>query len=66
MIKSEKNKEIFEHWKYIVNAVFSAEHNLYDTLMPKIKTKEITPDEYVEAIVEEILSMTDENEINEN
>lgn len=66
MVKSEKNKEIFERWRYIVNAVFAAEHNLYDKLKQKVESKEITPDEYVEAIVDEILRTTDENEINEN
>lgn len=64
MVRSEKNREIFERWRYIVNVVFAAEHKLYDILYKKVETKEITPDEYVYAIVDEILSMTDESEIN--
>lgn len=64
MVRSEKNKEMFERWKYIVNAVFAAEHKLYDILYQKVEAREITPDEYVDAIVDEILSMTDESEIN--
>ena len=64
MVRSENNKEIFERWRYIVNAVFAAEHKLYDILYKKVEAREITPDEYVDAIVDEILSMTNENEIN--
>lgn len=58
MVRSEKNKEIYERWRYIVNAVFAAEHKLYDILYKKVEAREITPDEYVDAIVDEILSMT--------
>ena len=64
MVRSEKNREIFERWRYIVNTVFAAEHKLYDILYKKVEAREITPDEYVDAIVDEILSMTDESEIN--
>ena len=64
MVRSEKNKELFDHWRHIVNAVFTAEYRLYDILHQKVETKEITPDEYVDAIVDEILSMTNESEIN--
>ena len=64
MVRSEENKELFDHWRHIVNAVFTAEHKLYGILYQKVKSKEITPDEYVDAIVSEILGMTDENEIN--
>ena len=56
MVRSEKNKELFDHWFDIVNCVFTAEHNISDTIIPKVKNKEITPQEYIESVVDEILS----------
>lgn len=61
----EDNPSYFFHVCDVINAVFRAEHNTIEKLDIKnrLKNKEITPDEYVEFIAEELIRPTDPSEV---
>lgn len=60
----QDNPEYFDHICLVVEAVFAAENKLVrDGLGNKLKSGEITPMEYIEAVAEEMISRTDKSEI---
>lgn len=61
----EDNPEYFAHVCGVIKAVFMAEQeceNKYG-ISKKVKTGEITADQYVEFVAEELIGPTDKNEI---
>lgn len=60
------NPEYFEHVCEVIKAVFVAEdmcekkHNIKE----RVKSHDITPQQYVEYIADELVSKTDPNELN--
>ena len=59
----EDNPEYFDHICLVVEAVFAAENKLVrDGLGKKLKSCEITPREYIEAVAEELISRTPIND----
>lgn len=65
------NKEIIEHWKTIINAVFRAEDAIKGAWIERLnqtrnadnETKQKIADGYITAIAEEILSKTKQTEV---
>lgn len=59
----EDNPEYFDHICLVIEAVFAAENKLVrDGLGNKLKSGEITPIEYNEAVAEELISRTPIND----
>lgn len=61
----EDNPQCFAHLCEVIKAVFMAEDaaNKKQHIGTRLSNKKITPDEYVEAIAEEMISHTDKSEI---
>lgn len=60
----QDNPTYYSHLCEIIKAIFAAEHACNERgLSDRLKAREITPEEYIEAVADELLSRTDKSEI---